>query len=39
MIDRKMQKRITVEESRGRKVEELIVLTGEQKQSWLLNSN
>jgi len=28
MIDRKMQKRITVEESRRRKVEELIVLTG-----------
>jgi len=28
MLDRKMQKRITVEESRGRKVEELIVLTG-----------
>jgi len=28
MLERKMQKRITVEESRGRKVEELIVLTG-----------
>jgi len=28
MLERKMQKRITVEESRGRKVEELIFLTG-----------